>query len=149
MKRFYLICCLALSLTAMMVITSEAASSTDPVDTLSAQVDLTDRQPLISTFSIVGRDPATGELGVAVASKFFAVGNVVPWARADVGAVATQAYANTTFGWRGIDLLESGLTPKNVLDSLLKTDESPTRRQVGIVAADGSSITYTGDSCLS
>lgn len=148
MKRFYLISCLVLSLTAVMVILSGAALSSDPVDTLSAQVDLTDRRPLISTFSIVGRDPARGELGVAVASKFFAVGNVVPWARADVGAVATQSYANTTFGWRGLDLLESGLTPGNVLDSLLKTDESPTRRQVGIVAADGSSITYTGDSCL-
>ena len=62
----------------------------------------------IATFSIVARDPATGELGVAVASRFFAVGSVVPWARAGVGAVATQAYGNSSFGPRGLELLERG-----------------------------------------
>ena len=65
-------------------------------------------QETIATFSIVGRDPDTGELGVAVASRFFAVGNVVPWAQAGVGAVATQSFANTSFGWRGLELLERG-----------------------------------------
>ncbi len=64
----------------------------------------------VSTFSIAARDSVTGELGVAVASRFFAVGAVVPWAKADVGAVATQAFANTSFGWRGLDLLEKGET---------------------------------------
>ncbi len=106
------------------------------------------RKAVVATFSIVARDSVTGELGVAVASKFFTVGNVVPWARADIGAVATQSYANTTFGWRGLDMLESGLSPQQALDSLLSTDDHPARRQVGIVGADGNSATYTGDSCL-
>ncbi len=66
----------------------------------------------VSTFSIVARDSAAGELGIAVASRFFSVGSVVPWARANVGAVATQASANTSFGWRGLDLLEKGATPQ-------------------------------------
>lgn len=102
----------------------------------------------IATFSIVARDSVTGELGVAVASRFFAVGNVVPWAKADIGAVATQSFANTTFGWRGLDLLEQGLTPDEVRDVLVRNDDNPNRRQFGIVSADGGSATYTGDSCL-
>lgn len=102
----------------------------------------------IATFSICAYDPDTGELGVAVASRFFAVGNVVPWARAGVGAVATQSFANTSFGWRGLDLLEKGNSPEEAMQMLLKDDNEPTRRQVGIVSADGSSVTYTGDECL-
>ncbi len=102
----------------------------------------------VSTFSIVARDSATGELGVAVASRFFAVGTVVPWARADVGAVATQSFANTTFGWRGLDLLEKGASPAEALSILLRNDPEPERRQVGIVAADGSSTTHTGRECI-
>ena len=66
----------------------------------------------VATFSIAAFDPATGEIGVAVASRFFGVGAVVPWAKAGVGAVATQAYANTTFGWRGLELMEKGSTPE-------------------------------------
>jgi uncharacterized Ntn-hydrolase superfamily protein len=102
----------------------------------------------VATFSIVARDPATGELGVAVASKFFAVGSVVPWGRAGVGAVATQAFANTTFGWRGLDLLAMGATPEEARDILLRTDTDPEQRQFGIVSNDGSSVTYTGSECL-
>jgi len=102
----------------------------------------------IATFSICAYDPATGESGVAVASRFFAVGSVVPWAKAGVGAVATQSFANTSFGWRGLDLLKEGNSPEQALGILLKNDDEPTRRQVGIVAADGSSISYTGDECL-
>ena len=103
---------------------------------------------LISTFSIVARDSATGELGVAVASRFFAVGSVVPWAQADVGAVATQSFANTSFGWRGLELLEKGASPGETLAALLKDDDDPNRRQVGIVSADGRSVTYTGSGCV-
>jgi len=103
---------------------------------------------LVSTFSIVARDSATGELGVAVASRFFAVGSVVPWAKADIGAVATQSFANTTFGWRGLDLLEKGASPEEALKILLKNDDDPDRRQVGIVSADGQSVTYTGKNCI-
>jgi uncharacterized Ntn-hydrolase superfamily protein len=101
----------------------------------------------VATFSIVARDPSTGELGIAVASRFFAVGSVVPWAKADVGAVATQSYANTTFGWRGLELLEKGMTPEEAMNDLLSTDTEPEKRQVGIVSADGKSASYTGEGC--
>jgi len=107
-----------------------------------------DHEEPVATFSIVARDSVTGELGVAVASRFFAVGSVVPWAKAGVGVVATQSYANTTFGWRGLELLESGLSADEVRDVLVRDDDNPSRRQFGIVSADGSSTTYTGDSCL-
>ncbi len=72
--------------------------------------------PVPSTFSIVAADPTTGEVGVAVASRFFAVGTVVPHARAGVGAVATQSYANTSFGPHGLSLLSHGNTPEKVLE---------------------------------
>ncbi|MFQ5709130.1 MAG: DUF1028 domain-containing protein [bacterium] len=112
------------------------------------RADRGSRQQNVATFSIVARDSVTGELGVAVASRFFTVGNVVPWARADVGAVATQSFANTTFGWRGLELLEEGLTPDEVVTVLLRKDDNPSKRQFGIVAADGKSATYTGENCL-
>ncbi|RPH90371.1 MAG: DUF1028 domain-containing protein, partial [Calditrichaeota bacterium] len=86
---------------------------------------------------------------VAVASRFFAVGAVVPWARADVGAVATQAFANTSFGPRTLELLESGASPEQIVDILTQHDDHPERRQFGIVAADGRSATYTGYGCNS
>lgn len=104
------------------------------------------REP-VATFSIVARDPATGELGVAVASRFFAVGAVVPWARAGVGAVATQSYANTTYGPRGLELLERGASPAEALEILLRSDPDRERRQVGIVSAHGASISYSGKEC--
>src|SRR5213080_1764228 len=91
----------------------------------------------VATFSIVARDATAGELGVAVASRFFAVGAVVPWARAGVGAVATQSYANTTFGPRGLDLLARGATPAEALAILLRDDADREKRQVGIVSAGG------------
>lgn len=100
--------------------------------------------PQPATFSIVAADPSAGEVGVAVASRFFAVGTVVPHARAGVGAVATQAFANTTFGPRGLDLLARGVRPGEVLTVLLRGDDDRERRQVGVVAADGTSATYTG-----
>ncbi len=102
----------------------------------------------IATFSIVGYDPATGDLGVAVQSKFFAVGSVVPWARANVGAIASQAYGNTTFGPSGLAMLEQGLSVEAVIDSLLAYDPDAAQRQVGIVDAAGNSHAYTGDECM-
>jgi uncharacterized Ntn-hydrolase superfamily protein len=101
----------------------------------------------IATFSIVGFDPATGELGVAVQSKFFAVGSVVPWAKAGVGAIATQAFGNTTYGPKGLELLASGAAPQTVIEALIKSDDMRERRQVGIVDAKGQSISYTGKEC--
>lgn len=104
--------------------------------------------PPVATFSIVAYDAATGELGVAVQSRFFAVGTVVPWAKAGVGAIATQSYANTTYGPRGLAMLEAGMSAKQVLDSLTGSDELRARRQVGVIDAKGNAVTYTGDSCL-
>ncbi len=115
-------------------------------DGADLHIDVSDQ--VISTFSIAARDPETGELGVAVASRFFAVGNVVPWAKAGVGAVATQAFANTSFGWRGLELLETGLSPDEAVRVLLEKDDNPARRQMGIVSANGKSATYTGKDCI-
>lgn len=115
---------------------------------LSARQISQDNNASVSTFSIVARDSVTGEIGVAVASRFFAVGTVVPWAEADVGAVATQSFANTTFGWRGLELLKRGATPEECVDILLRSDDQPAKRQFGIVDAQGRSATYTGKECL-
>ncbi|MGH3666847.1 MAG: DUF1028 domain-containing protein, partial [Acidimicrobiia bacterium] len=102
----------------------------------------------LSTYSIVGADPDAGECGVAVQSKFLAVGAFVPWARGGVGAVATQAYGEVTYGSRGLDLLESGLSPEDTIDRLTGKDDLRSHRQVGVVAADGRSASYTGDGCF-
>jgi len=108
-----------------------------------------EKPDIVATFSIVARDSATGELGVAVASRFFSVGTVVPWAKADVGAVATQSFANTSFGWKGLKLMGSGLTPQEALKVMLRNDDNPDKRQVGLVSEDGQSATYTGEGCVS
>jgi uncharacterized Ntn-hydrolase superfamily protein len=102
----------------------------------------------MSTFSIVGADPEAGECGVAVQSKFLAVGALVPWARGGVGAVATQALAEITYGNRGLALLEGGDSPEEAIDRLVSADEMREHRQVGIVAADGRSATFTGEDCF-
>jgi uncharacterized Ntn-hydrolase superfamily protein len=107
------------------------------------------RTPLVSTFSIVAADPATNEIGIAVQSKFLAVGSVVPWACAETGGIATQSYANTSFGPRGLDLLRDGHDPQTVLDLLLKDDPDRELRQVGIVDFQGRSATFTGSNCHS
>lgn len=103
--------------------------------------------PHPSTFSIVAADPATGEVGVAVASRFFAVGSVVPFAKAGVGAVATQSFANTGYGPRGLDLLEKGLAADEVVRVLTRSDEDRDRRQLGVVSANGDAATYSGAAC--
>jgi uncharacterized Ntn-hydrolase superfamily protein len=103
--------------------------------------------PSVATFSIVAADPAAGEVGIAVASRFFSVGSVVPWGKGGVGAVATQASANTSFGPRGLELLARGATPQEVAGILLRNDDNASRRQFAIVGADGGSTTYTGPNC--
>lgn len=100
------------------------------------------------TFSIVARDAEKGEWGVAVQSKFLAVGAVVPWARAGVGAIATQAWANTSYGPHGLDLLASGLSAQETLTQLLQADDGRADRQIGIVGASGVPVTYTGQKCF-
>ena len=99
------------------------------------------------TYSIVAGDPVTGDLGVAVQSRFLGVGSVVPWAKANVGAVATQARANTTYGPEGLRMLASGWTAQEVLDSLITVDPDREFRQVGIVDAMGNSAAFTGREC--
>jgi uncharacterized Ntn-hydrolase superfamily protein len=100
----------------------------------------------VSTFSIVAIDSASGDLGVAVASRYFSVGSVVPWALAGVGAVATQADVNVGYGPRGIDLLRQGLSAPQVLKKLMDEDtfEGKDGRQVAIVDAQGRIAAYTG-----
>lgn len=101
----------------------------------------------ISTFSIVGYDPDNGDLGVAVESKFFAVGSVVPWSETGVGAIATQSWANTTYGPRGLELLKIGLSAQQTLDHLIRDDSGRKTRQVGIVDRNGNIANYTGEEC--
>ncbi|MBK5260487.1 MAG: DUF1028 domain-containing protein [Thermoanaerobaculia bacterium] len=101
----------------------------------------------VSTFSIVARDAKTGELGVAVASRFFSVGSVVPYLDSRAGAVATQANANVTYGPRGLELMAQGATAEETLRVLLRGDENAKSRQVGLVSRDGSSVTHTGEGC--
>ncbi|HXY23673.1 MAG TPA: DUF1028 domain-containing protein [Candidatus Acidoferrum sp.] len=100
----------------------------------------------VSTFSIVARDPATGQMGIAVASRYFSVGSVVPWAMADVGAVATQANVNVGYGPKAIDLLRQGLSADEVAKRLLAEDtfQGKDGRQFAIVDAKGGVVTYTG-----
>jgi uncharacterized Ntn-hydrolase superfamily protein len=100
------------------------------------------------TFSIVAFDRANGDLGVAVASKFPAVGAVVPWARAGVGAVATQSWANTDFGPDGLQLMGGGLPAAQALDAVLEPDGDREERQVGFVDARGRAATFTGANCM-
>lgn len=101
----------------------------------------------LSTFSIVAFDAKAQAWGVAVASKFPAVGAIVPWTKARAGAVATQSVANTTFGPRGLELMASGLSAQETLAKLLAHDKSRDDRQVGLVDTKGRSATYTGKSC--
>ena len=100
------------------------------------------------TFSICAFDPDTSELGIAVQSKFLAVGAVVPFARAGVGAIATQSWANTSYGPRGLDLLAAGVAPDEVVRRLIADDGDREKRQFGIVDAQGRPATYTGKECF-
>ena len=104
--------------------------------------------PVAHTFSIVARDPATGELGVAVQSHYFSVGPVVPWAEAGVGAVATQALVLVDYGPRGLDLMRGGMTAQHALDSLLQADSHNDGRQVAMVDAKGDVAVHTGKNCI-
>ena len=103
---------------------------------------------LVATFSIVAFDPASKELGVAVQSKFLAVGAVAPWARAGVGAVATQAMANVSYGPRGLDLLSEGRTAEETVQALISADEGREDRQISVVDARGRVATFTGGGCF-
>jgi uncharacterized Ntn-hydrolase superfamily protein len=100
------------------------------------------------TYSIVALDPDTGELGVAVQSRWFSVGSVVPWLEPGVGAVATQSFVEVAHGYNGLRLLREGHSPEEALAELLRDDENAAMRQLGIVDAQGRSAAHTGSGCI-
>jgi uncharacterized Ntn-hydrolase superfamily protein len=102
----------------------------------------------IATFSIIARDPNTQELGIAVQSKFLGVGSAVPWAKANVGAIATQAMANLDFGEIGLQLLAKGYSAHETAEALKQLDDNIEHRQFGIVDAHGRAVSFTGSQCF-
>jgi uncharacterized Ntn-hydrolase superfamily protein len=105
--------------------------------------------PLVHTYSIVARDAKTGEMGVAVQSHWFAVGSIVTWAEAGVGAIATQSFVDPGYGVRGLDLLRGGEAAPDALRSLVDADPQRNTRQVAMVDAKGRVAAYTGPTCIS
>lgn len=106
------------------------------------------KEPLAHTFSIVARDPLTGEMGVAVQSHWFSVGSIVSWGEAGTGVVATQSFVNPSFGPRGLELLKSGKTPQEAVDELIASDEGRDVRQLAILDSKGRAASYTGKNCI-
>ena len=104
--------------------------------------------PLVSTYSIVARDPESGEMGVAVQSHWFSVGSMVTWGEAGVGVVATQSFVNPAFGQDGLELLKSGMTAPEVVDKLIAEDEGRDVRQLAIIDVNGNVKSYTGKNCI-
>jgi len=102
----------------------------------------------VHTFSIVARDSVTGDMGVAVQSHWFSVGSVVPWARAGIGAVATQSLVLMSYGPLGLDLMEEGMSAREALEKLVEEDAHSAVRQVAMVDAEGNAAAHTGDSCI-
>ena len=105
-------------------------------------------KPAPTTFSIVAADLTTGELGIAVQSKFLAVGSLVPWVRAGVGAIATQALPNASYGPAALEHIGRGMSAQEALQAILSEDELRENRQYGIVDARGRSATFTGAQCI-
>lgn len=100
------------------------------------------------TYSIVARDPESGMLGVAVASRFFAVGAIVPHIGGGVGAIATQAFASPLYGTQGMEMLKAGKRPQEIIDTVTADDEGRTQRQVHIIDAEGHNAAFTGENCI-
>ena len=103
---------------------------------------------LSHTYSIVARDPKTGEMGVGVQSHYFSVGSVVDWGASGVGVVATQSFVNKSFGLRGLELMRQGKTPKEALAILLSDDDGKKVRQVALLDAHGRIAVHTGSKCI-
>ena len=137
MKKMFAVL-LALTLLLPAFTLAEAQSSEPILDEVGDEI--------IATFSIVARDPATDELGVAVQSRAFRAGAIVSYAKAGVGAIATQASANQTYGPRGLEMLELGLSPDEVVRHLTGADEGRDRRQLAIIDNEGRVQAYTGSS---
>jgi uncharacterized Ntn-hydrolase superfamily protein len=124
-----------------------ALAAATPAAAQTADAPLTPRRP-VATYSIVARDPATGEMGVAVQSHWFSVGAIVPWAEAGVGAVATQSFIDPRYGPLGLELMRLGRTPAEALDALVSSDAGEAVRQVGMVDAQGRVAAHTGKSAI-
>lgn len=116
---------------------------------LSVLVPHLGADPLVHTFSIVARDPATGEMGVAVQSHWFSVGSIVTWAEAGVGAVATQSFVDPGYGMRGLDLMRTGIAAPEALKQLVAADAQREGRQVAMIDSQGRVDAYTGPSAIS
>lgn len=123
-----------------------AAAAPPAAAPLAAQ-EITQRRP-VATYSIVARDPATGEMGVAVQSHWFSVGAIVPWAEAGVGAVATQSFVEPSYGPLGLDLMRMGRSAPEALKALVTTDEGEAVRQVAMVDAQGRVAAHTGSRAI-
>jgi uncharacterized Ntn-hydrolase superfamily protein len=104
--------------------------------------------PLVATYSIVARDPESGEMGVAVQSHWFSVGSIVSWGEAGVGVVATQSFVNPSFGPDGLALLKAGMTTDQVVYKLIAEDEGRDVRQLAIIDVNGNVKSYTGKNCI-
>ena len=126
----------------------------NPVKTLRMRYDrwkarqASPRGRLVHTFSIIARDPATGQLGVAVQSHWFSVGSIVTWAEAGVGAIATQSFVDPGYGPRGLDLMRRGVAAPAALEQLVAADKQPDGRQVAMIDASGRAAAYTGKSAI-
>lgn len=116
-------------------------------DELPAQV-YNKENPLAHTYSIVARDPETGEMGVAVQSHWFSVGSIVAWGEAGVGVVATQSFVNPSFGPRGLELMKSGMSAEEALDLLIASDEGREFRQLAVLDVKGNVKAFTGNKCI-
>ena len=115
---------------------------------IAIALPLTATEPLVHTYSIVARDAATGEMGVAVQSHWFSVGSIVTWAEAGVGAIATQSFVDPAYGPRGLELMKSGLSAEQALEALLLVDEGRDVRQVAFVDTNGTIAAHTGAKCI-
>jgi len=124
-----------------------AAATLASVAAPSAGQEITRRRP-VATYSIVARDPATGEMGVAVQSHWFSVGAIVPWAEAGVGAVATQSFVEPSYGPLGLELMRMGRTAPEALKALVSTDANEAVRQVAMVDAQGRVDAHTGSGAI-
>lgn len=115
---------------------------------INSQQMYSKKEPFAHTYSIVARDTITGEMGVAVQSHWFSVGSLVTWGKAGVGVVATQSFINPSFGPRGLSLLETGLSPKLAVKTLLELDEGRDVRQLAILDVYGNVEAFTGKNCI-
>jgi uncharacterized Ntn-hydrolase superfamily protein len=137
-----------LALLALAPHPGDAADGSKAASPHGASSAASGRDRLAHTFSIVARDSATGDIGVAVQSHYFAVGPIVPWAEPGVGAVATQSLVEVAYGPRGLELMRNGKDARQALDELLKQDDSRDVRQVAMIDTRGNVATFTGDRCI-